>query len=199
LLRRLFAQAGETAAPTVSRFPGTTQAAMRWHLERADLTIYDTPGFLPGDRLTDKLCPACAANLVPDKALSSKLYGIQPGQALIFGGWAAFALLEEEPRTFLAYAGDKVSFHRTRLEKAEELLHTRPDWLLPWACAACRLPGAWRTEEASLAEGEDLAVAGLGWISLRGGPARLRVILPDGVRFSRRPALFGRRKGGAKR
>ena len=123
LLRRLLAGAGAVPSPTVSRFPGTTQAAMSWRLERDGLTIYDTPGFLPGDRLTDLLCPDCAAQLVTEHALTSKLFGLEPGQALVFGGFAAFVLQGTEPRTFLAYAGDHVVLHRTGAEKAEELLN----------------------------------------------------------------------------
>ena len=138
LMRRFLTSAGAAATPTVSRFPGTTQAAMGWRLERDGLTVYDTPGFLPGDRLIDALCPACAARLVAERALVSKLYGLEPGQALVFGGFAAYMLLGQEPRTLLAYAGDQVALHRTSAGKAEELLQARPDWLLPWACARCR-------------------------------------------------------------
>lgn len=193
LMRRLLAGAGAAPTPTVSRFPGTTQAAMSWRLERDGLTIYDTPGFLPGDRLTDLLCPDCAAKLVTEHALTSKLFGLEPGQALVFGGFAAFVLQGTEPRTFLAYAADQVVLHRTGAVKAEELLSARPDWLLPWACARCRPARTRQEREFDLAVNEDLAVAGLGWISLRGGPARIRVLWPEGARLVHRQAMFARR------
>lgn len=193
LMRRLLPREAET--PTISRFPGTTTAATRWHLERTDLTVYDTPGFLPGDRLGDLLCPSCAARLVPERTLASKLFGIDPGQSVVFGGFAAFTLTEGEPRTFLAYASDQVVLHRTTVTKAEELLASRPEWLLPWACTTCRPAPPYRSQTATLAAGEDLAVAGLGWISLRGGSAAIDVRCPDGVRVLRRPAIFGPRSG----
>ncbi len=190
LLGRLLAEAGAKEKPTVSRLPGTTQAASRWYLEDIDLTLYDTPGFIPGDRLTDRLCPACAANLVPERAMGSKLFGMEPGQALVMAGYAAFILEGDAPRTFLAYGGERLHLHRTKADKAGELLRAKPDWLLPWACPACRGLTDLRETVLSMAAGEDAAVAGLGWISLRGGPAMVRVLLPDGVRLSQRPAMF---------
>ena len=131
-----------------------------------------------------------SAHLVQERALAGKLFGLSPGQALVMGGLAAFTLQGEEPRTFLCYASDKVVFHRTGEAKAEELLVSKPEWLLPWACASCRQERLRRHEEVSLAANEDLVVAGLGWISLRGGPAVIRATVPEGVRLVHRPALF---------
>lgn len=193
LMRRILADTGAASMPTVSRYHGTTQAATRWYVEDLDLTLYDTPGFVPGDRMGDHLCPACAAQLVQERALTGKLFGVSPGQALVMGGFAAFALRAEEPRTFLCYAGGGVVFHRTGEVKAEELLAEKPAWLLPWACADCRQDRPRRREEVLLAVNEDLVVAGLGWISLRGGPAVIRATVPEGVRIVRRPALFAPR------
>lgn len=196
VIRRLLAD-GE-AAPTVSRLPGTTQAVTAWRLRRKGLVILDTPGLVPGDRLIDILCPACAAKLLPRQAMSSKLFSLRPGQAVVFGGFAAFILDGGEPRTFLCYAGDEIRLHRTTEAKALAHLEEKPAWLLPWACAACRNRApARRIEAVPLEPHEDLAVAGLGWISLRGGAAVIKAVLPEGVRLIRRPAMFGMRRAPA--
>jgi ribosome biogenesis GTPase A len=149
------------------------------------MIVSDTPGFQPGDRLIDALCPACAAQLVPEKKLTSKLLNVEQGRSLVFGGFASFTLVEETPRVFLAYAAERVALHLTEERKAGELLQTKPAWLLPWACAACRKAGPLRREEIRLEEYEDLAVSGLGWISLRGGAATIRAVLPEGIKLVR--------------
>lgn len=194
LLRQFLARAGTAALPTASCFPGTTQAATRWRL--GDLTIYDTPGFVPGDRMLDRLCPDCAARLVPERGLAGRLYRLTPGQAVVFGGLSAFILRGAEPRVLLCYAAEPVPLHRTGAEKAYALLSERPGWLMPRDCARCRPDRPPRRETRALEAGEDLAVAGLGWISLRGGPGSIEAAVPEGVRVVRRPALFGPRTRG---
>lgn len=179
--------------PTVSRFPGTTQDVIRMPLEDGGLVLYDTPGYVPGDRVIDLLCQVCAARLVPERKLQARLYNLSPGQGLVLGGFAAFILAGPEPRAIQIYTGDEVVQHRTGGAKAAELCETRPEWLLPWACASCRPAGGFRLEEMRLEAGEDLAVAGLGWISLRGGPSVIQAIVPRGARLARRRALFGPR------
>ncbi|NLG83070.1 MAG: hypothetical protein GX493_00360, partial [Firmicutes bacterium] len=193
LLRRLL-PAGQ--GPTVARFPGTTQAPLGWELAEHGLILYDTPGLSPGDRLTDLLCPACAALLVPARRLAGKLFPLAPGGAVLFGGFASFVLEEGPECVVLLYAGEEVRLHRTKTAKAERLLAEGPPWLTPRRCGTCsRLPFA-HPVLVELKSGEDLAVAGLGWISLRGGPAAIRATVPVGVIWAKRPALFGPRNRG---
>ena len=194
LLNELLDDSRSKERTTVSRFPGTTQAANKWYLKGFNLTLFDTPGFSPGDRLLDRLCPACAALLVPERSLTSKMFQLRPEQAVLFGGYAAFNLLGAEPRTVFCYTSDRVPVHRTSTSRVEELLAARPAWLMPRACSVCGPVKGWRAEEISLNAGEDLTLAGLGWFSLRGGPAEIRAVYPEGVRLTRRPALFGPRE-----
>ncbi|MGQ9778261.1 MAG: GTPase [Bacillota bacterium] len=193
LLRRLL-PAG--TGPTVARFPGTTQAPTRWELAAHGLILYDTPGLLPGDRLSDLLCPSCAARLVPARRLAGKLFRLAPGGAVLFGGFASFVLEEGPECVVLLYAGEEVLLHRTKAAKAERLLAEGPAWLAPPRCGACRRLPLAPPLLVELKPGEDLAVAGLGWISLRGGPAVIRATIPAGVRLAKRPALFGPRSRG---
>src|SRR5690606_15649249 len=66
----------------------------------------------------------------------------------------------------------------------------------PW-CGACRQHLAqrpWETVEVTVPAGHDLAVAGLGWVSVRTGPVRLALQLPAGVWYRVRPNLVGRKE-----
>ncbi len=182
-----------STAPLVSHFPGTTQYTVTV-TGKDGINWIDTPGIAPGDRLSDLVCPDCGAELAfAGKKLQARLYHLEPGQAVTFAGLAAFTNQAAEVRTLLCYAGREVVFHRTSSDRAATFLQNPPDWLaLP--CAACRTKlAAPITQTYQIKDGEDLAVAGLGWVSLRGGDASLALTCPDGILVRRRPGLFGRR------
>jgi hypothetical protein len=85
-----------------------------------------------------------------------------------------------------------VTTHRTDREKVREILSTNPDWL-KGICKNCLSKIEWEECRVDLEPGFDLAVAGLGWLSLRGEAAAYRVILPRGIRFEVRPGLVGKK------
>ncbi|MGI5854168.1 MAG: GTPase [Bacillota bacterium] len=179
--------------PLVSHFPGTTQYTVTV-TGKDGVKWIDTPGIAPGDRLSDLVCPDCGAQLAfAGKKLKARLYHLDPGQAVVFAGLAAFTNKASETRTLLCYAGETVVMHRTSAEKAADYLQNPPDWLaIP--CAACHAKlAAPVTRKYQIKNGEDLAIAGLGWVSLRGGDALLEQTCPDGVLVSKRPGLFGRK------
>lgn len=182
-----------SAVPLVSHFPGTTQYTVTV-AGKGGIKWVDTPGIAPGDRLSDLVCPDCGAQLAfAGKKLQARLYHLEPGQTVVFAGLAAFTNQAAELRTLLCYAGREVALHRTSSERAATYLKNTPDWLaLP--CTACRTKlAAPVTQTYQIKDGEDLAVAGLGWVSLRGGDAPLALSCPGGVLVRKRPGLFGRR------
>lgn len=179
--------------PTTSHFPGTTQNVVTVDTGEG-LKLVDTPGLAPGDRLSDVLCPQCGALLTPSRQLEAMLYHVEPGQAVLFSGLAMFALRTESTRTFLCYAGSGVHFNRTSAEKGETMLGQSISWLGP-PCSDCSAAIAeWERHEVRLKDGHDLVVAGLGWISLRGGDAEVTVWAPAGMLVTERPGMFGLRK-----
>jgi len=195
LLQALAAQPAPPAqpAPLVSHFPGTTQYTVTV-AGKNGIKWIDTPGIAPGDRLSDLVCPDCGAQLAfTGKKLKARLYHLEPGQTVVFAGLAAFTNQAAEVRTLLCYAGGAVVLHRTSSERANTYLQNPPDWLaIP--CATCHTKlAAPVTQIYQIKDGEDLAVAGLGWVSLRCGDAPLALTCPGGVLVRRRAGLFGRR------
>lgn len=178
--------------PTVSHFPGTTQGVVTVRPAEGPVFL-DTPGLTPGDRFSEAVCPSCGARLTPAKRLQAKLFHVLPGQGVLFANAAFFELRSDTPGTFLCYAGDEVTFHRTTGEKGRALLGQSTDWL-NGLCANCAVSLEWKRHEVRLKSGQDLAIAGLGWVSLRGGDATIAVWLPEGVLLKARPGLFGQRK-----
>ena len=191
LIKRILAE-DSTQAPTVSKFPGTTIGLSNWSIFKGRNTIIDTPGMVSGDRMGDLLCPDCASSMAPVSEIGQKLWGIKPGKGLIVAGVLAVENHGENEAVLIAFGSPHINFHRTDNSKIKELLTESPDWLSK-ICKQCRPGLEWSEESVILKPDYDLAIAGLGWISLRGSETPLKVIVPEGVRFEIRPALVGKR------
>lgn len=176
---------------TVSKFPGTTLGVTVFNLLLEKVKLLDTPGLIPEGRMSDLLCPDCNLQLIPAKEISRKTYKLKDGQVLFLGGLASFTVLEGENAVVLAFAASGVKFHRTRWERREELLRERAGDLLYPPCSSCvsSLPEL-VTEKVTLNSGEDLAIAGLGWLSVRRGPVTAELTLPEKVKWQKRSALI---------
>lgn len=191
LIKRILAD-DSIQSPTVSKFPGTTIGLSNWSIFKGRNTIIDTPGMVSGDRMGDRICPECAGLLMPGSEIGQKLQGLKPGKGLIMGGMMAIENQGDEESVIIAFASPQVYLHRTDNEKIKELLASNPEWLGK-VCKKCRIGLVWREETVSLNPNEDLAVAGLGWVSLRGTATDFKLTLPEGVRWEIRPALVGKR------
>jgi ribosome biogenesis GTPase A len=191
LIKRILAE-DSTQAPTVSKFPGTTIGLSNWSIFKGRNTIIDTPGMIFGDRIGDQLCPECASGLMPVSEISQKLWGLKPGKGLIMGGVFAAENHGIEEAVIIAFGSPQVIYHRTDNSRIKELLSKPPDWLNK-ICKKCWTKLEWREETLIVKPDHDLAVAGLGWISLRGSETAIKMTLPKGVRSEVRPALVGKR------
>lgn len=191
LIKRILAE-DSIQAPTVSKFPGTTMGLSNWSIFKGRNTIIDTPGMVSGDRMGDLVCPECASSLMPVSDIGQKLWGLKPGKGLIVDGVFAVENNSDSEAVLIAFASPQVNYHRTDNSRIKELLTESPDWLSK-VCKQCRSKLQWREANVVLKPAHDLAVAGLGWISLRGSETTLKVSLPEGVRWEIRTALVGKR------
>ncbi|HEY8391190.1 MAG TPA: GTPase [Capillibacterium sp.] len=194
LLTALLAAEDEkrAALPTVSRFPGTTQGITTWTLHAHRLTVFDTPGFLPGSRMGDQFSPETASRLLPAKKFQVKLWTLPPGGAVLGGGLVGIWNLSPADRTLVFFSGEQVTLHRSRGEKAEKLHEEGPDWLR--LCRKEERPARFTEEILTVKAGEDLYISGFGWVAVKKEAARLRVLVPAGVEVGTRPSLVGRRE-----
>ncbi|NLZ45000.1 MAG: hypothetical protein GX894_09095, partial [Clostridia bacterium] len=172
-------------------YPGTTQAVTTWVLEKYGVELFDTPGLVPGTRMTDHLCPACAGQLLPRRRLNVKLWELPPGGAVLFGNLAACRNLSSSPRTMVFFAGDRLTLHRTSGGKAEALIAQAPDWLRA-ACPECPGWNGRRLEQVvEIQPGQEFYISGLGWLGVKKEPAALHLLVPEKVEAGLRPALLG--------
>jgi len=183
----------KAALPTVSRFPGTTQGLSAWTLRPYGLTLFDTPGFLPGRRMGDLLSPETAGRLLPNKKLQVKIWTLPPNGAVLGGGLVGVWNLSSADRTMVFFTSEQVRMHRSRGDKAEELHKAGPDWLRLYHRG--ERPAHFIEEILTVEAGEDLYISGFGWVAVKRETARLRLIVPSGVEVGIRPSLVGRREG----
>lgn len=186
LLERLLPS--DAPKPTISNLAGTTLGLniRPWKEGK----ILDTPGLTPAGRMDSYLCASCQTKLIPASPINSKLYELEPGQALMFGSLGC-VINSGEATVLQAYVPGSINLHRTTAEKAQILLAEKPKWL-GGNCPQCpKFP--WEEKKLTFEPLQDLAIAGLGWISVRSSPARLQVILPQGIRIQIRDALLQKR------
>jgi 30S ribosome assembly GTPase len=193
LIKRLLKMEGSPNSPTVSKFPGTTMGLSNWSILKGRNTLIDTPGLALEDRIVDLFCPECASTLIASVKLEQKLWGLKPGKGLIIGGLCGFAYQGDEETVIIAFSSPELVLHRTDNSKIDSLLDESPSWLNK-LCQKCRGKIKWQEATVHLDNNQDLAIAGLGWISLRGLAADFKIRLPEGVRWEVRPALIGKRK-----
>ncbi len=192
LIKRLLKLEGSASSPTISKFPGTTMGLSNWSVLKGRNTLIDTPGLAPEDRIADLVCPECASTLVASQKMEQKLWGLKPSKGLIIGGLCGFAYLGDSEQVIIAYSSPDLVMHRTDNNKIDALLDQSPSWLTK-ICKKCFSKIEWQEAIIHLNNNQDLAVAGLGWISLRGTAADFKIRIPRGVRFEVRPAIIGKK------
>lgn len=183
--------AAPEAPPTVSAFPGMTAGPVRLRVPDGP-ELWDTPGLdTGGGRLSDRLCPDCASRLVPGAPLKGDLVELRPGQAYSWPSLAGIEVVDgppDGPGLISAYGPEAAGGSRTR---AERLLQAPSRSAVCRSCAARLREGPWTRVELHVEPRSDVAIAGLGWVTVRRGPLRLRLHVPEGVWYRVRPNLVG--------
>ncbi len=197
LIKQMLLAEKSSLAPTVSKYPGTTLGLSNWSILKGRNTLIDTPGMAPGDRMGDLLCPECASQLAPNVKLGHKLWGIKPGKGMIIGNYFGIAQLGESEAVLITFNAPELQIHRTDSSKIGGLLTNSPSWLGA-ICKKCSPQLKWKEGIISLNPNTDVAIAGLGWISLRGTATEFKIWYPEGVRLEIRPALVGKQDNDQK-
>ncbi len=196
-LLRCFLPREDKTAPVVSSYPGTTLGIIPVPAGVDNLTLLDTPGLIPPGRLSDYYCEQCVPQFIASKKMSTQLSELRAGQSLLLGSVAAVtveACSPEQATVLISYLPDGVVLHRTRRDRVPELMKSPEQWLQP-PCSDCRFVDfdLWERHTIELQPNQDLAIAGLGWLSLRRSSATFTLHLPPGVRYRIRPCLIGPR------
>lgn len=194
LINGLLRLQGRAEGPvlTTSRVPGTTLNTVTIELEEGRHWI-DTPGLTAAYRVVDRLCPLCLKSAVPRERIRPRIYQLQAGQSLWIGGLVRLDVLEGERQPFVCYVSNGLPFHRTKVERSASYYESHVGRDLVPPCPECRSriePFAETERVFSPGPATDVAVAGLGWISVRGRRCRAAIRVPEGVDVEVRPAFL---------
>lgn len=169
---------------TVSKYPGTTLKTVKHIIPKTDIELYDTPGIIPHGRISDMVCEECNLKIVPSNEISRKTFKLEAGRILMFGSLVQIKILTdyEIKPIFTAYAAKDVKFHETNEDKVEELLKTHTGSMLTPPCDSCKdeyFAKPMKKEVVEVEEYEELVIKGLGWLTVKRGPLKVEVTLPE--------------------
>ncbi|MBM6613488.1 ribosome biogenesis GTPase YqeH [Desemzia sp. RIT804] len=151
---------------TTSQFPGTTLDQIEIPLEDGK-SLIDTPGIIHRHQMAHVLGAKDLKLIAPKKEIKPKVYQLNEGQTLFFGGVARFDFIKGDRSSFTCYVSNDLNIHRTKLEKADELYQKQKGEMLqpPRNEEKDAFPELVRFE-FSIKEKTDIVFAGLGWVTV---------------------------------
>lgn len=177
---------------TTSRFPGTTLDLIDIPLDDSR-SLYDTPGIMNHEQMAHFVTQDELKIITPKKEIKPKVYQLNEGQTLFFGGLARLDYISGgDRRPHVCYFANELYIHRTKLEKADELYKARKGELLipPTKENRDQLPKLVKHEFKINSEKTDVVFSGLGWVTLEGKRAQIVAYAPKGVEVSVRKSLI---------
>ncbi|OEH84649.1 ribosome biogenesis GTPase YqeH [Desulfuribacillus stibiiarsenatis] len=177
---------------TTSVYPGTTVEALKIPLSRKS-AIYDTPGIVKKDRLIEQICPSCLNIVTPSKKIDPRIFQLNDQQTLFFGGLARIDYVKGNKQSFVCYVSNDLVVHRTKLEKADELYEKHYLELLSPPCKECESDLALTKEyefDIPANHETDLVISGLGWLTIKGEAALVKIRVPQSAQVVKRKALI---------
>lgn len=176
---------------TTSQFPGTTLDLIDIPLDDG-ATLFDTPGIINHHQMAHYVDEKDLKIISPKKEIKPKVYQVNEGQTLFFGGLARFDYLSGGRRSFVVYLSNDLMIHRTKTEKADQLYEEHLGGMLtpPRADSNKELPPL-EKHEFTIKKGKtDIVFSGLGWVTVNEPNAKIVAYAPKGVGVSLRESLI---------
>lgn len=196
MINRIFHDYGSTDMEiTTSPFPGTTLDKIEIPLEDGR-SIFDTPGIINRDQIGHMVSPADLRKITPRSRINSKVYQLDDGQSLFLGGLARIDFVRGPRQPLVIYVDNDLYIHRTKLEKADEVLAKHHGTLLvpPTGEEGVKALPPFVKHSFKIKPTEtttDIVISGLGWVSLQGKhEASIVVHAPKGVSVGMRKGLI---------
>jgi len=177
---------------TTSIYSGTTVETLKIPINE-HVAIYDTPGIVKKDRLTEIFCPKCLQIVTPKKRINPRIYQLNDQQTLFFGGILRLDYISGDKQSFVCYFSNDVNIHRTKLLNADSIYNDHAKELLTPPCNSCEADFQLNQilNIDILANTEiDIVISGLGWITVKNTKAKIKIHAPKSVQISTRTALI---------
>ncbi|WP_174613876.1 ribosome biogenesis GTPase YqeH [Virgibacillus ihumii] len=191
-INRLIRQTtGEDHVITTSYFPGTTLGFISIPLDEQS-SLIDTPGIVNREQIAHYISDNDLKVITPKKEIKPRVFQLNSGQTLFFGGLGRIDFIKGERQSFVCYFANSLSIHRTKLENADKLYAEHKGVLLspPEGESMKKLPELKKSTYRIKEEKTDIVFPGLGWISLPDGEATVAAYSPKGVHISLRKSFF---------
>ncbi|MFE8703243.1 ribosome biogenesis GTPase YqeH [Cytobacillus sp. FJAT-54145] len=182
---------GEGDIITTSHFPGTTLDMIEIPLDDGKVLV-DTPGIINHHQMAHYVDKKDLKVITPKKEIKPKVFQLNEGQTLFFGGLARFDYISGGRRSFVCHFSNEINIHRTKLEKATELYENHVGELLspPRPDQLDTFPELVK-HEFTVKEGKiDIVFSGLGWVTINDPGAKVAAYVPKGVHAMKRKSLI---------
>lgn len=182
---------GEKDVITTSHFPGTTLDIIEIPLSDGKALI-DTPGIINHHQMAHYVDKRDLKFITPKKEIKPKIYQLNEGQTLYFGGLARFDYISGGRHSFTCYLSNELSIHRTKLENADELYLNHVGELLtpPRPEQLEHFPELVRHEFTIKEAKTDVVFSGLGWVTINEPGVKIAAHVPKGVEVMIRKSLI---------
>jgi 30S ribosome assembly GTPase len=182
---------GEDDVITTSHFPGTTLDIIKIPLDDGKALI-DSPGIINHHQMAHFIDKRDLKIITPKKEIKPKIFQLNEGQTLFFGGLARFDYVSGGRRSFVCYVSNEINIHRTKMENATELYEKHAGEMLtpPRMEQLETFPELVKQEYIIKEPKTDIVFSGLGWITINEPGAKVVAYAPKGVQTLLRKSLI---------
>lgn len=176
---------------TTSQFPGTTLDLIDIPLDDGK-TLYDTPGIINHHQMAHFVDAEELKLISPKKEIKPKVFQLNEGQTLYFGGLSRLDFVEGGRQSFICHVSNDLYIHRTKTEKADDLYRDHLGDILypPGEKTKLELPKLVAHEFKIKEDKMDIVFSGLGWVTVSGKGSTVKAYAPEGVGISIRNSLI---------
>lgn len=182
---------GESDIITTSHFPGTTLDIIKIPLEDGK-SLIDSPGIINHHQMAHFVDKRDLKMITPKKEIKPRVFQLNEGQTLFFGGLARFDYISGGKRSFVCYVSNEMNIHRTKTENATELYEKHVGVMLtpPRQEHLGSFPELVKQEFIVREAKMDIVFSGLGWITVNDPGAVIAAYVPKGVQALIRKSLI---------
>ena len=182
---------GEGDIITTSHFPGTTLDIIKIPLEDGKALI-DSPGIINHHQMAHFVDKNDLKIITPKKEIKPKVFQLNEGQTLFFGGLARFDFISGDRNSFVCHVSNEINIHRTKTENAEELYRNHVGEMLapPRKDELDSFPELVRQEFTIKDAKTDVVFSGLGWVTVNEPGVKIAAYVPKGVQTLTRKSLI---------
>jgi 30S ribosome assembly GTPase len=182
---------GDGDVITTSHFPGTTLDIIKIPLDD-NKSLIDTPGIINHHQMAHFVDKLDLKVITPKKEIKPKVYQLNEGQTLFFGGLARFDYISGGRKSFVTFISNELMIHRTKLENADDLYKKHVGEMLtpPRPNQLETFPDLVRHEFMIKEDKTDIVFSGLGWITVNEAGVKVAAHVPRGVQVILRKSII---------